>query len=499
MMSASEKRAQVKDLVNIVLGIRLFNREIKKGGAGLADVPATVSREVDTLYESLEMESTDLGDLCYTYSDIINLEFEKPGSIAASLVRLQDELTNRRQLILLVHQLQHEALESIDIIKAGKQQLMEELEQLKTLVGLRTSVPKEQVYPKFHVLAGTWKALIREQEKNRMRKRLLEQLLQFKDNFHPSLLDEDIELVKQTPIEPKSLSIDPDDFVETIVERNRPTPEEEEKAKASFNKPVRLVKETTPKFMSLPLEYQGYCPVTIVSRQGLLLPGNPNIGIIRYKGKHYSFVTDEAMRNFCEDPEKFTEGVIKRACKAPDLIHLLCLQSYIPNSDISELFTSQDIHDIAAIGPTSKTDSESQTPSYYINTDTPDPNYEWNEWSLRRKALQMADLCNRRTHGTQTNLSRTRRDNDTQTSQPQPNKDGSMPGVGTQTGIEKGTMVETTTRYFAGLRGKPDTEYKTITFKIPDVVHHPSNRPLNLPYPRAVVGLDVHTHTHKYI
>jgi hypothetical protein len=186
MMSADEKQNQIRDLVNIVLGIRLFNREIKKGGAGIVDIPAMVSSEVDKLYEELEMESTEMGDICYTYSDIINLEHEKPGTIAANLERLQDELTNRRQYILLIHQLQHEVLESIDVIKAGKQQLFEEMEQLKTLVGLRTSVPKEQVYPRFHVLAGTWKALIREREKTAMRRKLLEQLVGFKDNFEAS-------------------------------------------------------------------------------------------------------------------------------------------------------------------------------------------------------------------------------------------------------------------------------------------------------------------------
>jgi hypothetical protein len=57
MMSHEEKQAQVRDLVNIVLGIRLFNKEIKTGGAGLADVPLLVSQEVDSLYEGLEQVS----------------------------------------------------------------------------------------------------------------------------------------------------------------------------------------------------------------------------------------------------------------------------------------------------------------------------------------------------------------------------------------------------------------------------------------------------------
>jgi hypothetical protein len=36
--------------------------------------------------------------------------------------------------------------------------------------------------------------------------------------------------------------------------------------------------ESTPEFMQLPLEFQGFCPWTIVHRHGLLLPGNPALG-----------------------------------------------------------------------------------------------------------------------------------------------------------------------------------------------------------------------------
>lgn len=492
MTNADEKRKQISDLVNIVLGIRLFNKEIKKGGAGLVDVPDLASTEVDALYEELELESAQMGDLCYTYSDIINLEFEKPGSIAASLTSLQEELTNRRQYILLIHQLQHEVLESIDVIKAGKQQLFEEMEALKTLVGLRTSVPKEQVYPKFNVIAGTWKALIREREKNAMRRSLLQQLQQFKDNFQPSLLDDDIELVKQTPLDDQKAQLNFNDFVETVVERNRQTQEEQERMNSKFAVPVRLVKETTPTFMSLPLEHQGYCPWSLVARQGLLLPGNPNIGIIRYKGRNFSFVSDEAMRDFCSDPEKYIDGVLVRARRSPALIHLLCLQSYIPNSDISDLFSIQDIYDTTSLSTSSsKCDAQVQTPSFYINTDPVDPNYEWNEWSMRRKALQMADLCNKRTHSTQTNLSHAKRDNDTQTYIKAVNPDGTMPGKGTQTGLDKSTNVERNIKYIAGLRGKPDTQMRTVKLTLPEMVGHGSNPPLNQRYSRQPLGIDV--------
>ena len=43
-----------------------------------------------------------------------------------------------------------------------------------------------------------------------------------------------------------------------------------------------------------------------------------------------------------------------------------------------------------------------------------DPDYEWNEWEMRRKAIKLANLRTRITHGVQTDGSNFRRNNATQ-------------------------------------------------------------------------------------
>jgi len=43
-----------------------------------------------------------------------------------------------------------------------------------------------------------------------------------------------------------------------------------------------------------------------------------------------------------------------------------------------------------------------------------DPNYRWNEWDLRRKALELVNLKKKLTHSTQTALSHFKRDSETQ-------------------------------------------------------------------------------------
>lgn len=524
MMSPGEKKLQVLNLINIVLGIRLFNRDIKKGGAGLQDLPTLASAEVENLYDEFERESTTLGEICYTYSDVLAVEFAHPGTISASVARLQVELLNRRQYILLLHQLQHEVLESLDLIQESRHQFQELTSELKTLVGLRTSVPKEQVYPKFQSLAVLWRGLEHEREANAMRRAIFEKVLvRFRQSFTSNLLEEDIELLKKRKQQQQQQSggrdasshnsgdtsgggqgpvVDFDEFVETLqLHPGHPSGngggagDEEEKTISSLSasyRPVRLVKEYTPTFMSLPLEYQGYCPWSIVHRGGLLLPGNPALGIIRVLGRHYSFTSPAAMQDFCEDPEKYIEGVLQQAKRQPALIHLLCLQPYIPHSDISELFSMQSMLEESQLASSAgssssatKSNAGCQTPQH-INTTLPDPNYHWNEWDLRRSAIQMADLTKKKTVSAQTNLSHFRRDNATQYTLAAQRDDGTMDGQATQTGVEKSSQVERVYRYHAGLRGRPATDQhpgatmRVVELRIPTHVEDATNASLQL-------------------
>ena len=46
--------------------------------------------------------------------------------------------------------------------------------------------------------------------------------------------------------------------------------------------PIVLTAENAgPEFLQLPLEYQGFCPWTVVHQHGFLLPGKPAEGVVR--------------------------------------------------------------------------------------------------------------------------------------------------------------------------------------------------------------------------
>ena len=49
---------------------------------------------------------------------------------------------------------------------------------------------------------------------------------------------------------------------------------------------------------------QGYCGWALVRFDRLLLPGNPDIGVLRYNDRYYVFSSKEAAYEFASDPNR---------------------------------------------------------------------------------------------------------------------------------------------------------------------------------------------------
>jgi hypothetical protein len=100
--------------------------------------------------------------------------------------------------------------------------------------------------------------------------------------------------------------------------------------------PLRLSLEASPDFMQLPLEFQvcfwnrvasdrcvsrlqtagwdllqGYCSHAIVNRGGLLLPGDPSLGVVRFQGRYFVFSSEKAVQDFMANPVRYTQGVCR--------------------------------------------------------------------------------------------------------------------------------------------------------------------------------------------
>ena len=50
--------------------------------------------------------------------------------------------------------------------------------------------------------------------------------------------------------------------------------------------------------------HQGYCGYAFTVHDRLLLPANPNIGVLHHKGKYFAFSSKKAADNFATDPDE---------------------------------------------------------------------------------------------------------------------------------------------------------------------------------------------------
>jgi hypothetical protein len=96
-LTTPEKVAQLCELSNIVIGIRLFNRDIGKGGVGLESFSEIINHPARTLINELNLEVAEImeqSDKYTMYFNVLN-ELAHPGSPAHVEV-YKEELTYKR-------------------------------------------------------------------------------------------------------------------------------------------------------------------------------------------------------------------------------------------------------------------------------------------------------------------------------------------------------------------------------------------------------------------
>jgi hypothetical protein len=336
------------------------------------------------------------------------------------------------------------------------------MDELQGMVGGRAAVPKEHVYPKFDAVAAAWFALDEELRVVESRVAVLEELHAFRESYAATLGPHSA-VSRQARLEGPPIQ---DEAAPSPDKPETPAADEPEDfddlPQGDEGGPVRLSVETTPEFMQLPLEYQGFCGWTCANKGGLLLPGKPGLGVVRYRGAHYVFASAEALRDFFKDPEGARQGVVEAATKRPELVHLLRLQDQYPGTSIAKILaaaaskraasrggvegqrTAQGGAAAALLAPPVMKDAACETPLHFVEKNM-DPSYEFNEWALRRRALRLAALKKSATTSCQTDASSYRRDNASQVFLPKISS--------TQTRKESGTQPPLRIQYLQGIRG----------------------------------------------
>jgi hypothetical protein len=439
-------------------------------------VEVLASNKVGELSDIIQAELEAVNDVCADYQEaIVFSNLRKPEQVTEFMIqRWKDELSNRRQYLSYLQSLFEDVSKCGGKVASLRDMYLSELDDLGSLVGGRNSVPKEHVYPKFDKIARLWNSIADELEVLLSREGTLNDLADFKGSYTATLnpASQVLALARDAPnlsteeeAEAARAAVAVADGVgaaaaeEKAEEKEDTEEKKEEVPKGSVpadllpveKRPQVLSVDSTPEFMQLPLEYQGFCCWTITNRGGLLLPGKPGLGVVQYNDTFYVFAHEVALQAFLDDPVKYCKGVKDTAMKSPELIHLLRLQNEFPNTAIAKLMGGEAQPKIEEGGiplgfdaPKEKKDQSTETPTHFIEKNI-DPSYEWNSWGLRRRALQTANLRKCKTTSQQTDNSHMRRENDSQVYLPKTSS--------TMTKTSTGTCTNKEITYVGGLRG----------------------------------------------
>ncbi|KAJ3053219.1 hypothetical protein HK097_004771 [Rhizophlyctis rosea] len=453
-LSRAEKEAQLNGLAQLVSGIRLFNKQLGKGGEGIDNLPELCANELRDISTKLNDETAETERLIQTYTAVIDYVDKSPRaeSTEVSPTRLRSALVFRRQYLMYLDALQEQITRSRTTLVALSERFDETVRDLKNTCKAKTAVPVDQVYPQFIALANLWSSWHDELFLLAFRRGILDTIMGDSRNFEMKIPDEVLSAAEsfKQDIEPPILS-EPE-----VIGRAS------ELMTAIAVGGIKGVEVIHPgnatQYYRLPVEYGGFCPYTLIRRDGLVLPGDKNNGLVRYRDRLFAFVSIDGAKEFVKFPDRYIEGMLEMAKRSPDFVQLLHLYSYFPT--VEALENAKSFSRQRLLGQMSMvSEIGTQVDTHIVDTYI-DPKYQWNEWELRRKALMLVNLKTKKTHSAQTDQSHFRRESETQHYEPKTQN--------TQTMTSSSTSVPRKVNFLQNLRGDPksDAKFRVIDLTI---------------------------------
>ncbi|KAL9658582.1 hypothetical protein ABK040_006119 [Willaertia magna] len=380
-----------------------------------------IKERIDYLLHDILTEIKETSSNCEEYIDAITSGLFE----GKELDRLYQELYYRRQTETYYNELKSLALEIKEENEEGDKVYIDQINEISSILkNTNEIVEKKKIYPMFILLSNNWSDI------DSCKERLIE-LMQL---FRVIKGQKGLLRAKLTP---------------TIIQQVRKHNKNKKQPKSNEGtKELRSSKEATLEPFSAELipELNGFCPVSL-GKERLIIPGNFDLGFIKYQRKYYVFKNKDCMGLFLETPETYLEGVKKIIKFNQELIVLLDLKQLLPG----RILLQSELDRIA-----SKVDSNIQTEVHPVESYI-DTKYEFSQWKLRRNAVKAADLRDKKDNKTQTLQSHFRRDNDTQVYLKKEKT--------TQTPKDAGTNPMKHVRYIKGLRGKAETKMSVVELK----------------------------------
>ncbi|XP_066587430.1 cilia- and flagella-associated protein 206 isoform X2 [Prorops nasuta] len=445
-LSKREKEEQLMEMMCIVAGIRLFNKDCRRDGEGIDDLPSILKEAINRTHKIIIELLEEIMKKIYRFTSAVenamNLQEFLPDNISDKDVDWAVEmLTACRQQEIYIRKLLADVECCDNEIKKLMMRLEDRLVKLHDTLRYRTAVPTTQVYPQFVDLADIWMSLQDEVI-------VLSHINSFLWEIY-SLGTKGVNVYNQTLL---------NDMI-----RDAEVLTDAQRLERSMNNMISSCGEctlfypSTPKdFENINLELLGFCIWSFVAGNGALIPGNPNNGIAKWKAKFYTFSSAEAAEKFGLNPDKYIHEALDHIRNHVEYIHLF--QIYEDMEII--MFSERPMED----GPNPKIrhNQEVQTDTHILPPII-DQSYTWNAWELRRRALQLAAISKCATRSTQTIKSNFRIGVEVQASE--------MKDREVQTMRDNYANTKKLKTYIYGLRGRRDDCQHVVSF-IEDEFEH---------------------------
>ncbi|CAH8651286.1 unnamed protein product [Heterobilharzia americana] len=431
--SPGQKRKQLYEFTGLVTGIRLYNKDCNKGGAGIDDLPHLLSEGLPVTLKTVHEEIKKANDLAAVYTSLflkLSAVDPKPDvlSSAAKEVgitpnQLRAAVVNARQYGKFLKVIEKELTSMLTGLEEMIDGFKGCMKRLHILISDRPAVPSGEVYPGFLQLANYWTGFQDEMV-------FLSVLTSTLNTLQTYFVGRRLKWTKER--------------MSNLISDSEVTFDEDRKQHDPLSEEYRggypcIFPSSFGEESNLTIECEGFCIWSLVHYQGLLVPADLCMGVILLPpdNKMYAFSSPEAARDFVMATDNFLKAIPEVVRRLPELIPILKL-NYVFSKGIS--YTNNQFPENSVV----KVESGMQTVLHPIETYI-DLNYQWNEWELRRNALKLANLRKKATTSAQTLLSNWKRDNATQVYLPK--------NTGTATKEDGYTQVPKPSVFIHGLRG----------------------------------------------
>ena len=435
-LSIQDKISQLNELSNTVMGIRLLNCELGKGGIGLMTLEDIKKKlKYDLLYEVKEFYDK-VNSVCEKYSLIYdNLDFDtiNEGQESQVLDKIRKYIVYYRQILTYLSMLIDELHNSIQFKDSLILNYENEKNAILDIIGNQTSISKDQAYPRFQNLAKMYTKFQEQVFILDIRENVFRKLYKF-------ITNNDIKLEYDLDAWEGCFQLYTDKL-DIYEKQDEPIFSFESGA---YNNGVTLLKhDSTADYLDIKLEYQGFCIVTLLNKRGLLVSGRPAV-VAKFNEKYMVFCTHQCLQEFIDNPQKYIDDLNEYVKQNSYLINLLNMTEEFPNGNLANMFRDKESTAFKYKNSKVLIDVGCQTVDHIHEKGYIDPDYEWNEWDLKKKAIQLANIMKKKTVSCQTLLSHFRRENETQV---YPLKDSSV-----NTTVNTGTNLSIPKSYAVGFR-----------------------------------------------